>query len=89
MANTPIIGNSDSDVGEIIERNELGRTFRYGSASALGQVLSEFVSGRPESRDEKLSEYAGAHHWMKTGESLEEQYQDAIDSSGTGGDNDR
>lgn len=74
MAGTPIIGNQDSDIGETIERNNLGTTFRSGSVSDLTTRIEELVSQRNQQNDE-LRAFAESRHWRKTGEVLEELYR--------------
>lgn len=74
MAGTPIIGNRESDIGETIERNNLGTTFRSGSVFDLTTRIEELVSQRNQQNDE-LRAFAESRHWRKTGEMLEELYR--------------
>lgn len=75
MVGTPVIGTADTDVGRLIERNELGATFdpdnRATFDRALEKTLTDGSAFRPA-----LDTFASSRHWERTGKALIDIYEE-------------
>lgn len=76
MTDTHIIGSDDSDIGDIIEENDLGQTCRRGSAPALRAAIIEYLDHRERYPTDGVKLYGDAHHWRESGRALEGIYRD-------------
>lgn len=72
---TPIIGNSHSDIGRLIEDHNLG--FTYESLDDLKTILASLDANDKEINRNALAEFAQTRHWSQTGDELTTIY-DAI-----------
>jgi glycosyltransferase involved in cell wall biosynthesis len=78
MAGTPVIGSDASDLGSIIERHDLGRTFERGNVEALRKVICEFLEVNSAIGGGGLAKRAEEIHWESVGSDFEELYDDVI-----------
>jgi len=67
FASTAVVGNRQSDVGDIIRSHDLGLMF--DSQDALAEILSSFSIGNTR-MDGGLTEFARSRHWSRTGKQL-------------------
>jgi len=72
MSSAPIIGNSNSDIGDIIESEGIGRTFN--EESDLTRILADCQLQDDESLQQLLRDFARSRHWSQTGDILLEIY---------------
>jgi len=73
-AGVPVVGNRNSDIGEIIDRYDLGETFTYGSSQNLSQAIVSLINSEDDYQ-KTLENYASKQHWEETGDALERLYQ--------------
>lgn len=82
-ASTPVVGNRQSDIGDIIQTESLGPTFK--NREELSDILSYSIIQDIDSRGRALSEFARSQHWEQTGELLMNIYR-SIGIRGVNGD---
>lgn len=75
-AHTPVVANAPSDVGDVVERHGLGRTFETGSVRDLRRVLAGVATDGLDVDEAALDAYAESQHWTRAGETLEAIYRD-------------
>ncbi|WP_396611640.1 glycosyltransferase family 4 protein [Haloferax sp. S1W] len=78
MARTHVIGPNDTDVGDVIERNNLGTTFEHNSVSALKGSLEDFVKNKDEYDLAGVDKYKKSIHYSTVVEELENIYQSCL-----------
>ncbi|MFB6187841.1 MAG: glycosyltransferase, partial [Halobacteriaceae archaeon] len=80
MVGTPIVGPTQSDIGELIEKNELGKTFSLGDSNSFRDALID-VLRKKRDRESALQEFAMSRRWTETGSALVEIYMDCLNTN--------
>ncbi|WP_253739107.1 glycosyltransferase [Halohasta salina] len=79
MTGVPIIGNQDSDIGEIIDRYDLGETFTRESGQDLCQAIVSLINSE-EDYQNSLENYARKQHWEEAGVALKRLYREVAET---------
>lgn len=80
MAGTPTIGWSESDIGQIIERHDLGWTFDAPTPESVSEALTTALDEYDGPNEDSLEAFAHSRHWRETGKSLEKLYRSLSES---------
>jgi glycosyltransferase involved in cell wall biosynthesis len=76
MANTEIIGPAQTDIGAIINREDIGETFKHGSAEALAMSIRTCLRG--ENNSEGVRKYSEKIHYKPAVNELVRQYKSVV-----------
>jgi len=76
MVDTHLIASDDSDIGELVKRNELGQTFQRGSSGALARTITEYLQNRETYPTTNVRPFGRARLWHQSGKAFEESYHE-------------
>jgi len=76
MVGTPIVGSAGTDIGGIIEANNVGTTFERGNPAALATAIESVLDDKVVVDEAALDRYAETVHWQSVGERYEALYRD-------------
>lgn len=78
MVGTPVIGPQESDIGEIIDRHQIGWTFELGSPDSLLKTISQAIREGKSNKSANAKEYGQTCSLDTAGSELESLYRDMI-----------
>jgi glycosyltransferase involved in cell wall biosynthesis len=78
MADTAVISSHPTDIGSIINENNIGGVFNIESEEELSEKINQFLQGNITIPSKYINSYAKQIHYQSVGEEIERIYDEII-----------